>query len=327
MDLSIFINSLLIIHIVTLYTCINAENFVSLSKEQDDNNNTLREQIEPIDHQLDRKAEIARLTNLGMDEPELFYNLTHTNNYPRNCSKLRQKLRELYKPILNTSFRRIWFRGTLKYSKYFYRIKNLSSKVRFEDYFALKLFKVIGYDEMEYDTDISRRMKNAIYSVALTQLNDPNEKVNYTLFKGFTNLTTWYREQFNETRKELQWNDFTVVETTRESSDFMTKGKKLKDPFNIMTECVYEMYFPKPYLRVNLDEIISYNIFTEVILLSGTKFFINETIWTRVNETNEPLTIKMTHNDENVGLLDQQKIIMSKLKKLRETGTQFYVCE
>lgn len=326
MDLSIFINYLQIIHIVTLYICVNAESFVSLSKEQV-NNKTLRDQIEPIDHQLDKKAEVARLTYLGMDEPELYYNLTHPNSYPRNCSNLKKKLKELYKPLLNTSFRRIWFRATFKRSKYFYSRTNLSSIIRFEDYFAIKFFSIRGYQEMEYDTDISRRMKNAIYNVALTQLNDPNEIINFTLFKGFTDLTTWYREQFNGTRNELQWNDFTMVQTTQESANFMTEGKKLIDPFNVMTECVYEMYFPKPYLRVNLEEINIYDLFTEVILLAGTKFFINETIWTKVNETNERLTIKMTHNDENVGLVDQQKRIMTELKKLRETGTQFYVCE
>ncbi|XP_051156452.1 uncharacterized protein LOC127278677 [Leptopilina boulardi] len=326
MHISNFLNSLQIIYIVTLYTCINGDGSILQSQHMPSKINETLNGTESIEEQLTRKKEIAHLTNLGMDEPELFYNLTHPNNFPKNCTNLKQKMRHLYKSTNYYSHSRaLWFNFVLKWAMKFYREGNFSSSIRFEDYFAIRYYTIKGYGEMIFDTDVSRRIKNALFSLAITQSSDPNEQMDFTLFRGNTELTSWYKEQFNETKNELQWHTFIETTSTRKEAEFMTEDGKFSDAF-LMTEGVYEMHFSKPYLRANINNYTSFGGNNETVLIPGMKFFINETIWNKENGTNERLTIKMTHNDENIDLFDQQKKVMSELKKLRESGTQFYVC-
>ncbi|XP_051156449.1 uncharacterized protein LOC127278675 [Leptopilina boulardi] len=340
MDLLNFLNTLQIIHIITLYTCINGDGSILQSQHMPSKLNETLNVTESTKEQLIRKKEIERLTDLEMDEPELFYNLTHPNSFPKNCTNLKQKMRHLYNSTNNSLSRKLWFNFVLNKSINYYRKRNLSSSLRFEDYFAIRYYSIKGNHEMRFDTDISRRMKNALFSVAITQSSDPNEKIAFKLFRGQTKPTTWFNKKFNETTKELEWDAMTETTSTRIEAQLNAGDGKFSDVYNEMTEGVYEINFSKPYLSANIKDYIYFNENNVTVLLPESKFFINDTDFYKESETNDYyrfwsqrnspsnqlLTIKMTYNDENMDLFHQQKRVMSKLKKLRETGTQFYVC-
>ncbi|XP_051156450.1 uncharacterized protein LOC127278676 [Leptopilina boulardi] len=327
MDISNFLNSVQIIYIATFYigSVLTSENIPSP-------NNEIFKYTVFNEKELSRVREITRLKNLEIDEPELFYNLTHPNNFPKNCTNLNEKMRNLYNSTFNTRNRRSDFNFIFRRTSDFYNKGNLSSFVRFEDYFALKYYSIKGYDEILKKSDISKRMKNALYSVAITQSSNPNEKFHSILFKGNSERKSQYRKRFNQTGTKFKLSIFNKVNLIQKKAEIeaeLTK-KESNNKFNDMVECVFEIYFSKPYLRVNLDDYNYWNNIEdnryETVLLPKTEFVVNETIWNNVNTTNERLTIKIIHNDENMELFDQQKKVMSELKELRKSKTKFYVC-
>ncbi|XP_051176700.1 uncharacterized protein LOC127291556 isoform X1 [Leptopilina boulardi] len=296
-----------IIYIIILCICINANSTEKQSSE-------LKEQ------------KIANLTASGMDEPELFYNLTQIDNFDnRNCTNLKEKMTILYKykkSKRNNNFAG-YFPDELNDSFNEYQNGSIPSLLRFEDFFAIQHYTNRGYQRINKNTAEGRRMKNAFYRLAIIQSRYENN-YNTKLFKGFGKSTMWFKEQFNnKTIKEFQFNGFNSTspdENTAKRYAIERAGSYQQN----MTAAIFEMNFSKPFLSANIDNITIYSYDKEIILLPNTKFKFVDAIW-KNDDSGINLKIKLTYSNENMELFEQQKKVMRKFKKLRESGTQFYV--
>ncbi|XP_051176701.1 uncharacterized protein LOC127291556 isoform X2 [Leptopilina boulardi] len=268
-----------IIYIIILCICINANSTEKQSSE-------LKEQ------------KIANLTASGMDEPELFYNLTQIDNFDnRNCTNLKEKMTILYKykkSKRNNNFAG-YFPDELNDSFNEYQNGSIPSLLRFEDFFAIQHYTNRGY-----------------------------QRINKNTAEGFGKSTMWFKEQFNnKTIKEFQFNGFNSTspdENTAKRYAIERAGSYQQN----MTAAIFEMNFSKPFLSANIDNITIYSYDKEIILLPNTKFKFVDAIW-KNDDSGINLKIKLTYSNENMELFEQQKKVMRKFKKLRESGTQFYV--
>ncbi|XP_051164536.1 uncharacterized protein LOC127283597 [Leptopilina boulardi] len=324
------LNNVILLEIILLITLCFCSNASVLNEEQ-----KLRDE------------EIARLTALGMVEPELFYDLTHTENFYNNCPYRLQAMNETHHGIWysysmngrqkfwdnNYIFKRIYDIAINIYTR-----NNLSSVLSFEDCFSIIHYTDYGFERIRDDTDEGRQMRNAFYRLAIVQSKDPNKYHNSILYRGQSQLNTWYEERYGENKTE----ELTRFTSTAPSEEVATEYAKIRKNGTNMISALYEMHFSKPFLSANIDNITRYDIQKETVLLPETKLIVNNRTWrkgenpsfwkiiqgNRYRVTDVDLRINVTHNDENLSIFEQQKKVMIKLKELKDSGTTFYVdCE
>lgn len=302
MDLKNFLHSLQIIHFLTIYTFVNAAN--------------------EIIQQLDNKNGNSIIHNVNdIAEADLLYNLTHPNNLPTKCPDLKRKMRTLYKSTLISKANNLTFKHVFSSSKNFYHKANLSLTMRFENYFAINYYNLFASGQINYDTDLSRRMRNALYSVAITQSSIGNGKFRQYLYKNEAKTAKWINTT-HKTIKLSEKNKFIKVMTNETSTIVQGNYTKINRKFN---HVLYELHFPKPYLSVNLKDFDVWNDEIENVLLPEMTFSPDSVTSFEVGKKTF-FKIKMTHNSEQLDLLGQQKRAISKIKELQETGTKFYIC-
>ncbi|XP_051161330.1 uncharacterized protein LOC127281596 [Leptopilina boulardi] len=308
-----------IIFLITLCSCSN--------------NSTLNEE------QNSRNEEIARLTALGMVEAELFYDLMHTENFSKNCSNRLEKMNSTHKGVFNALnglflightrktgqelFNILYEEVTAKYER-----NNLSAVISFEDCFSIMHYTSHGFERIMAETDEGRQMRNAFYRLAIVQSKDPNKYHNSILYRGQSELDTWYEKRYvkNTTERLKRF-------TSTSLDDYVAaKYAQERDNNTDMTSTLYEMHFPSPFLSANIDNITYFSYEKETVLLPDTKLFVNnrtifekKTFFAYGDPDAIDLRIIVTHDDENLSIFEQQKRVMIKLKELKDSGTKFYV--
>ncbi|XP_051166489.1 uncharacterized protein LOC127284838 [Leptopilina boulardi] len=301
----------IILILITLCTCSNAS--------------------ELNEKQLSRDEEIARLTASGMVEAELFYDLMHKENFDNNCS-LSDRLKKMenitHKDMFShLRYPSLYYEGKMQF-EYIndlvaetYEFYNMSSVMSLEDVYSIVYYSYTedGFKRIRQDTDEGRQIRNALYRLAIVQSKDPSKYHNSIFYRGESELKTWYETHYyiNRTEKLTRFTGITKIEGL---ASFEARVRK--NATN-MTSTVYEMHFPKPFLNANISQLFIHSS-TPVILLLDTEFITNERTryWTYPNID---LKIKITHNDKNLSIFEQQKEVMIKLKELKDSGTQFYV--
>ncbi|XP_051166666.1 uncharacterized protein LOC127284969 [Leptopilina boulardi] len=225
----------IILILITLCTCSNAS---ELNEEQ-----------------LSRDKEIARLTASGMVEPELFYDLMHKENFDNNCSlsyRLYEMGRNTHRHILyhlgnSKNLGYDWYFYGLRHFKdmYYkvakiYNIFNLSSVISFEDAFSIAYYTNYGFERIRQDTDEGRQMRNAFYRLAIVQSKDPSKYHNSILYRGQSELNTWYETHYyiNGTATLTRFTSTSLNEAV--AATYATDRKNATN----MTSTVYEMHFP-----------------------------------------------------------------------------------
>lgn len=274
-------------------------NFLCLSKET----------------KLSKKNEITRLKNLELEEPELFYTLQNEVNFQskklNNKRKMKIKIHQVYDNLeINNLADQI-------FDSYTTTEANLNLK--FEDYLALRHYGANGYQQIRSDLDISRRMKNAIYRLSIRQSHDTIDNYETLLFRGEIRDTNEMEKIFYNERKEFELQNFA---STSNDPSVARQFCLLKS--ETTTRVMYQMKFERPYLRANVEQFMPLRE-SETILLPGTKFKINEIKWKYEGEKKVGLTVKLSYDYDKVNLFDWQKMVMCEIKKLKESGTIFYV--
>ncbi|XP_051166521.1 uncharacterized protein LOC127284866 [Leptopilina boulardi] len=302
----------IILILITLCTCSNAS---ELNEEQ-----------------LSRDKEIARLTASGMVEPELFYDLMHKENFDNNCS-LSDRLKKMENITHKDMFshlrnRALFYEDKMLFEHIYdlvaqtYEFYNMSSVMSFEDVYSIVYYSYTedGFKQIRQDTNEGRQIRNALYRLAIVQSKDPSKYHNSIFYRGESELNTWYETHYYINRTE-KWTRFTGITEIEELAAFDARVRK--NAAN-MTSTVYEMHFPKPFLNANISQLLIQYVNTPVFLVLDTEFITNERTryWTYPNID---LRIKITHNDKNLSIFEQQKEVMIKLKELKDSGTQFYV--
>lgn len=194
--------------------------------------------------------------------------------------------------------------------------------VRFEDYYALRWYGGSGYRKMAENSHEARRMKNAIYKLAIRQSEDPNERYAEKLFRGEGREPEAIEKEISSMTGEFQFTRFTST-----STDVNTAITYSLKSHHEQTRVMYVMTFKKPIVRARVEHLF---VLTEkeTILLPGTKFHIDEIErYKEVLENGKEqncIRIKMSHMDEATSKESRQMNIMQEIKKLRETGTVYY---
>ncbi|XP_043484490.1 uncharacterized protein LOC122512624 [Leptopilina heterotoma] len=264
-------------------------------------------------------VEIDRLRTLGMDEPELFYQLQNAENFKsfqiKNSEQARKKIEKLYSTVSDpraiiSSFAEEIFP--------IYKSSQFSADLQFEDFLAIRYYGLDGYKEIRGESDLAKRMKNAIYRLAIRQSQDSIENYSTLLYRGENCFLQEVEKIFYPGRRDFQFTHFTST-----STDPMI-AKSFTCSFPCETRVMYELNFERPYMRANVEKYMI-EMERETILLPGTKFKINDMTWEEKNGRKTCLTVKLSYDYEAMNLINWQKNIMSEIKQLKESSTVFYV--
>lgn len=279
---------------------------------------------------LEKQREIDVLKNCGMPEAELFYNLTNQEDSYAICPNLKEKMRNLYRTSNGFQKYREYFESALSITYERYRAGNVTSKLRYEDYFALYYYTQIGHYELRRETHAARRIKNALYKLSIMQ-SISDEQSNFTLFYGESQLPNYYDRTFGSIplKKEFSLNNFTSTSLNRSVAEYFVEEKKFyhRDDWT----AIYEINIQKAILKIDLRNFSFFEKDDKIVLIPEMKFTVNDLIWNRrvyglYKGTEPELIVKLTYDDGKQNLFSQQKHVMGKLGELQNSGTQFYVC-
>lgn len=268
--------------------------------------------------ELVKENEIIHLNELGMSEPELFFDLQTREHF--QSSKLKdvktatKQIKKLY--IIKNGLRDMGlFAGNIYGS---YKSSNAFLNLRFEDFLAIRFYGLDGFNHIRGDTDVARRMKNAFYRLAIRQSRDSLDEYATELFRGEVRETEEIEKIFYEGRENYELSAFCSSSTEPSVSRRFSLSSS-----PTTTRVMYQMRFARPYLRANVENIMALRE-EETVLLPGTKFKVDKIIWKIENEKKVALTVKLSHDHESMTLIDWQKKVMYEIKKLKESGTVFY---
>ncbi|XP_051154613.1 uncharacterized protein LOC127277493 [Leptopilina boulardi] len=197
---------------------------------------------------------------------------------------------------------------------------NAYNSARFEDYYALRWYGGSGYKKMSGTTHEARRMKNAIYKLAIRQSENPDEEFAVKLFRGEGRIPEAIEREILNLNGNFEFTRFTSTSTDVNTAiTYSLKGHPSD------TRVMYEMTFRNPIVRARVEDLFLLTE-KETILLPGTKFRIDK-IERYIDELESGveqncIKIEMTHIDEPKEL--RQKEIMHEINKLQNSDTVFY---
>lgn len=203
--------------------------------------------------------------------------------------------------------------------------KKAYSQVTFEDYYALRNYGANGYKKMGEDCHQARRIKNAIYRLAIRQSEEPGEIYTKQLYRGETRIPESIDKELSDINGEFEFTRFTS--TTSDVSTAVTYSKIGSPKF---TQVIYDMKFDEPILRARVEDLFILNE-KETILLPGTKFHIDRVQkWSEIMQTGEKknfIKVEMTCVDHILPKVERQKKLMQEIEKLMKTDTVFYAAD
>lgn len=309
-------------HFVNIIICINVSvvNSVWLPNDRLQNNSKLLFDKNPHKN-LSKTQEERNLPQFALDYSELFNNLTHSQQFFPNCSNLTERMENLYSSSKFLTLDFDGFHNVLKKAFTIWSNSDAATYMKFEDLFAILYYTGNGYKEMENDFDESRRMKNAIYRLAITQSLHSKEYEG-KLYRGEAMPSNWYENKFNKLTNLLVFQNFSSTSTDRFVAELYSGIRNIN---LTRTETIYQLSFTESFLRADVE---NYSLYQEKerILLPGTMFFVNTLNWRIKDGKKVGLTIELTHHYGNMTLFDHQRQVMRELQNLQNSGTQFYVC-
>ncbi|XP_043484488.1 uncharacterized protein LOC122512622 [Leptopilina heterotoma] len=267
-----------------------------------------------------RDTEIANLQTIGMDEPELFYELQNAEEFTpkkiKTKEKAKSKFAKLY-PNQNSGNRDMSVFAHNMYNQYM--MSPAINNLQFEDFVAIRYYGTDGFTLIRDDTDVARRMKNAIYRLAIRQSRDLIEEYIPKLFRGEVRETEEVEKFFYNGRKDMVLTQFTSASEEPSVARIFALTKS-----QTKTRIMYQMRFDRPYLRAKVKDVMAIRE-SETILLPGTKFKIDDLRWKFENDRKAGLTVILSYDYESMNLLQSQMNVMSEIKKLQDSETIFYV--
>ncbi|XP_051171718.1 uncharacterized protein LOC127288358 [Leptopilina boulardi] len=182
--------------------------------------------------------------------------------------------------------------------------------VTFEDYYALRNFVTSGYTRISGDTPEAKRMKLALYKLAIRQSDDLRHEFEGTLFlvesKPYDIIN---REIFVGNR--LVFHKFTLTSTSEESA----MRYLAKEAFGFRN-ILYEIKFTDPYFRANIKiKINDFDPERKVILLPS-EFKIKEIHIAKSEDMGHFLRVSLSVLYDNIGKHEHYKNIMREITKI-----------
>ncbi|XP_051154610.1 uncharacterized protein LOC127277491 [Leptopilina boulardi] len=255
-----------------------------------------------------------------LEEPDLFFQLKYkeTMDTPHlTIDDAKEKINALYPKEQHSD---IIKELPVEQLLMDFKDKQAYNSARFEDYYALRWYGGSGYRNMAGTTHDARRMKNAIYKLAIRQSESPNEEFASKLFRGEGRLPEAIEKELSNINGDFEFRRFTSTSTDVNTA--ITYSLKGQSP---RTRVMYVMSFRNPIVRARVEDLF---VLTEkeTILLPGTKFHIDK-IDRYVDELESGvkqncIRVEMTHID--VPKEERQKEIMHEIHKLQKTDTIFY---
>ncbi|XP_043484484.1 uncharacterized protein LOC122512618 [Leptopilina heterotoma] len=276
--------------------------------------NFVREWSKDLDLKIPKWAQ-----PLKIEESELFYTLTTKQfmDFPKlSFKEASYRIEKLYP---RSNYQEL--HQELSIDKVFddFIKKKVYIHATFEDYYALRNYGFNGYRKMAENSHEARRMKNAIYRLAVRQSEDPGEKCVGTLFRGERRRTEILEGDFRPDRESISINRFTSTTT-----DLQTANIYSETVSPLETKAIYTIRMKEPYLRARVEHLFVLNE-KETILLPGMEFGIDK-VTRGVREmqfgTQNYMNIELSLAKNS--LVRSQQSAMREIKKLMETDTVFY---
>lgn len=252
-----------------------------------------------------------------ISKPEIFSNLKYRivmENPDISLKQAKSKIEALY-----PNHRELYQQLPIDQVYKDFKNRKAYNQVNFEDYYALRNYGASGYKKMAENCDEAKRMKNAIYRLAIRQSEDTCEECVQKLFRGEARLTETIEKELYPERKDYELNRFTSTSTDFHIADIYSDSDNPS-----LTKVIYTINFDESYLRARVEDLFVLKE-SETILLPGTKFKINSIVR---GETIKPFgtqkTINVELSIEKITKVEAQQRIMKEIEKLMEGDTVFY---
>ncbi|XP_051171721.1 uncharacterized protein LOC127288360 [Leptopilina boulardi] len=186
--------------------------------------------------------------------------------------------------------------------------------VTFEDYYALRNFVTSGYTRISGDTPEAKRMKLALYKLAIRQSDDLREEFEWTLFRLESKSIDIVDIDFS-LGKQVILQKFTITSTNIAAAIRFAASEA-----NGFRNILYEIKFFNHYFRIaiktEVDKLESSNE-KNIILLPGTEFEIYDILTLSIDGIGEVLKVILHVANDNIGKHQRYKNIMRKITELK----------
>ncbi|XP_043464430.1 uncharacterized protein LOC122499907 isoform X2 [Leptopilina heterotoma] len=182
----------------------------------------------------------------------------------------------------------------------------------FEDYYALRNFGTTGHRRIMYDTNEAKRMKIALYKLAIRQSDDRIKNFNFVLSKLISVPTKSVKKLFYD-REKLTIQKFTFTEKLDVTNkNRMTVKKKGYENILLLIN------FSNLYLRAKIKQIFNTTAsFVKTILLPGSKFKLTERRYYDHNILGTVLQIKLQYIHERGEIFKWYQRIMKTISEIK----------
>ncbi|XP_051153397.1 uncharacterized protein LOC127276789 [Leptopilina boulardi] len=250
-----------------------------------------------------------------INEPELFFQLKFAKYVDKSVvihSKLESRINQLYSSV---QMQLLGINDALENLVEIYDRFSAYELVKFEDFLAINFFLFNGYKNMTKSTDITRRMKNALYRIAIRQLDDSDENFTKILYTWELKSKNAWTAMSLETGIEFIFRRFILASKTIPPNYSFADDESKK--------ILYKINFKGQYLRASIEELHFEEKF-DTVLLPDTKFkIINiRSLSSSLYGTYNEVTLEYVYNSDEI--LKSQQNIMTKIKELKRSNTVFY---
>lgn len=262
---------------------------------------------------------------LKVDYPDVFQKLKYSDEIGSKdltTADATKQIDTLYPLKENADIRKI-----LPVDKVLKDFKRLEAfkEMRFPDYYALRWYGDDGFMKMNKPSDQEKRMKNAIYRLAVRQFETPGQQFAQQLFRGERRPTAEIEKILANPKKEFLLDRFSST-----STDINKANEYCQNIEPGQTRVLYKFNFAEPTIRAKANHLLIKDE-SETILLPGSKFHIDsvekdvKSCISKCGGDVRCITVTLSSLENESTILEREKSIMKAVKELAQEKTKFYV--
>ncbi|XP_043464896.1 uncharacterized protein LOC122500173 [Leptopilina heterotoma] len=218
-------------------------------------------------------------------------------------SEMKERIKKIYTPEQRNL---IEAKTTLQAIFDKYKSDNQRFVATFDDYYAIRNFATTGYRRIKSDNDEAKRMKIALYKLAIRQSDDPPEKFDTILC---------VIESFSEKSVQklfFEQSEYTLQKFTITSPRIVNKVTYHREGFvNVM----FRMIFANFYFRGKIHQKNCF-LHTRSILLPGARFKIKRAEYINVTGLGYILRVRLEYMYEDNEIYSGYKRIMKSIAEI-----------
>ncbi|XP_051154597.1 uncharacterized protein LOC127277480 [Leptopilina boulardi] len=261
-----------------------------------------------------RKSELPTWSKkYELADPTLFEKLRYSDTVDKKEFKIHEaseRLAEIFR--LQERSSSIMTHQDFDFIRQLFNEDKAYESVTLQDYFAIREYMGMGYKQIGYNTKTAKKMRGALYRLAIRQSDDPLEEFSKILYRGETRSPEIVEKLFLTGKNEIELNRFTSTSTNEEIArmfQFFGNSKHV----NIF----YEIKFNEPFFRAKVMNVVLNTGEAETILLPGSKFHIDDVNKVLMNGK-EVFKVKMTFKHNALTKHEWYIRIMNELEKLKK---------